>query len=191
MRGGNYSSTDIPCPAAGLSPHARGKLPRLQLGLAHHGPIPAYAGETLEVMTEYARSRAYPRIRGGNPTNCESVEGGEGLSPHTRGKQVISDHLPALRGPIPAYAGETGTRTAWMTTSGAYPRIRGGNVFRCLVVFARLGLSPHTRGKPGSCDPLCCFDGPIPAYAGETQVFQWRKWLAWAYPRIRGGNKAD
>ncbi len=50
----------------------------------------------------------------------------------------------------------------------AYPRIRGGNHWRCQSTIRVLGLSPHTRGKPGSLVPGTVTLGPIPAYAGET-----------------------
>ncbi len=52
----------LPC---GLSPLARGNLPRQCAGSQRGGPIPARAGEPNDAQTRTDRSGAYPRSRGG------------------------------------------------------------------------------------------------------------------------------
>ena len=65
-RGGNIPEALKPNLVKGLSPLARGKLPRAREQAVWTGPIPAGAGETAPPLPPAASSRAYPRWRGGN-----------------------------------------------------------------------------------------------------------------------------
>ncbi len=152
----------------GLSPHTRGKPPDERGADLHRGPIPAYAGETLGGTNCETRSRAYPRIRGGNILVLTSFALDTGLSPHTRGKRLEHQVKGLCAGPIPAYAGETPTSRHLGKTAGAYPRIRGGNQVGLVAGGLPEGLSPHTRGKRALSFQKAHTHGPIPAYAGET-----------------------
>ncbi len=127
IRGGNKIFSIHSMGSMGLSPHTRGKLFEAADGAFGYGPIPAYAGETPERSTPRTILRAYPRIRGGNPSLAEPTAWSAGLSPHTRGKpRRWGCFLPSF-GPIPAYAGETGLLWIRGKRPWAYPRIRGGN----------------------------------------------------------------
>ena len=172
----------------GLSPHTRGKLPSQILRRILAGPIPAYAGETAWGEWTLQAMGAYPRIRGGNVERTMVVVERAGLSPHTRGKRLVSIFCHGGIGPIPAYAGETHGRQRDCPQGRAYPRIRGGNCRSRHPDCAQAGLSPHTRGKPGSGERRAPGRGPIPAYAGETLCGHAAKPMPGAYPRIRGGN---
>ncbi len=154
------------------------------------GPIPAYAGETLNLTKFSEIFQAYPRIRGGNFIQRFDLIGGPGLSPHTRGKppQVSGNRLRPR--PIPAYAGETVTPGTILDGATAYPRIRGGNLMDSHEFWLALGLSPHTRGKLAADFLFAGFVRPIPAYAGETALIGTNLTGNAAYPRIRGGNLA-
>ena len=151
-------------------------------------PIPAYAGEPLRDESADPQMRAYPRIRGGTVGRELDAAIEEGLSPHTRGNQLPDRPDWAVRGPIPAYAGEPSRCCLIESGAGAYPRIRGGTTTYGAGNGSTTGLSPHTRGNPGSLQPLHRFPGPIPAYAGEPSC--WSSWVRArrAYPRIRGGT---
>ena len=52
----------------------------------------------------------------------------------------------------------------------------------------RQGLSPLARGKHQACEIVEGRSGPIPAGAGETQLFKDAPAPRGAYPRWRGGN---
>ncbi len=168
MRGGNCGGAEAFPRLLGLSPHARGK-PRRPPNLAgEFGPIPACAGETRTTFTVALRTRAYPRMRGGNGLPVFDRAFKEGLSPHARGKPgAIADQVDNI-GPIPACAGETAMAKAEMERQGAYPRMRGGNSRLCSELFPAWGLSPHARGKPCRSRDAQALRGPIPACAGET-----------------------
>ena len=53
----------------------------------------------------------YPRRRGGNVVLSETIDGLPGLSPQARGKLAATLFSINFSGPIPAGAGETGSRT--------------------------------------------------------------------------------
>ncbi len=140
------------------------------------------------MMLRVTRSRAYPRIRGGNFHTAFTIWRIAGLSPHTRGKRPLAPLVRPSAGPIPAYAGETMSGALQAPLFGAYPRIRGGNYAAQLRTAWREGLSPHTRGKRYQADGSRNTCGPIPAYAGETLLGIASLSATRAYPRIRGGN---
>ena len=53
-----------------------------------------------------------------------------GLSPRTRGSHAVRPRTVQIRGPIPADAGEPTLRRSSMVFTGAYPRGRGGALYR-------------------------------------------------------------
>ena len=111
-----------------------------------------------------------------------------GLSPHARGKLVITELDRIMLGPIPACAGETRWTCNPAPTFRAYPRMRGGNLWTGGQYAANYGLSPHARGKPTGFTYQARVHGPIPACAGETISCLFRVLRQRAYPRMRGGN---
>ncbi len=130
-------------------------------------------------------------MRGGNAPCGTKRLAVAGLSPHARGKLHYKDFDPELWGPIPACAGETKTGNTAQRFLWAYPRMRGGNSRAKLTLLVRVGLSPHARGKHSLRFMMYLFSGPIPACAGETTRCSRRLPMAWAYPRMRGGNVAE
>ena len=187
-RGGNVTSTPKGKGNKGLSPLARGKHARDHRPPAHHGPIPAGAGETGTANCASPASRAYPRWRGGNFEPGYFYVDGKGLSPLARGKHVLYSMVMALSGPIPAGAGETSIARCRTSRGRAYPRWRGGNQPTCSAPCWVLGLSPLARGKRRSRCRGTSRAGPIPAGAGETRGRTSIRCDAGAYPRWRGGN---
>ena len=139
-------------------------------------------------LTIQSGATAYPRMRGGNRDTRGMKRLGEGLSPHARGKLVITELDRIMLGPIPACAGETLGVGRVLLGLGAYPRMRGGNRHQRLCVRWHSGLSPHARGKQTVVTNQLVEEGPIPACAGETCGAFGGIRKARAYPRMRGGN---
>ena len=187
-RGGNRDDCGQSHVSGGLSPLARGKPKTDDRQHPNAGPIPAGAGETPSHPPSRDAERAYPRWRGGNPRDTFIVACSSGLSPLARGKPVPPWSSVALRGPIPAGAGET-LRTAASSWRGrAYPRWRGGNAHAVCRDWPWSGLSPLARGKRELARIDDANGGPIPAGAGETNHATPPTPAPRAYPRWRGGN---
>ena len=105
-RGGTSAQHREAHAAAGLSPRARGNHRGHRGARAVCGPIPAGAGEPAEDDWAMTLSGAYPRGRGGTYRMAPMPPTGGGLSPRARGNLRQVDAVHALRGPIPAGAGE-------------------------------------------------------------------------------------
>ena len=110
----------------GLSPHARGNLPRSHHADAGDGSIPARAGEPSMSAIMPAPNRVYPRTRGG--TLYEPLMSGTplGLSPHARGNPQLPQSEILSLGSIPARAGEPYLLDPEAFGAPVYPRTRGG-----------------------------------------------------------------
>ena len=116
--------------AQGLSPLTRGNrrvVVEIQPVL---GPIPAHAGEPTVSGKSASWSRAYPRSRGGTHGDRADFLTQQGLSPLTRGNLFKCCFVHGVRGPIPAHAGEPLSGPSPSVTLWAYPRSRGGTVFK-------------------------------------------------------------
>ncbi len=134
------------------------------------GPIPACAGEPIDLTPEEKTEWAYPRMRGGT-NKRELVEWAQsGLSPHARGNLCLCRFVIFFMGPIPACAGEPRTLPTKVHNLRAYPRMRGGTTASKRSRFKRAGLSPHARGNPELEKQAESMKGPIPACAGEPYV---------------------
>ena len=70
--------------------------------------IPAWAGETREIICRFHSGRVYPRVGGGNLCWMRAVIPAKGLSPRGRGKPIGTLAIHPKQGSIPAWAGETG-----------------------------------------------------------------------------------
>ena len=75
------------------------------------GSIPAWAGETPAPFVQFAISRVYPRVGGGNRITAALVDIPQGLSPRGRGKRNAKSVGAVIERSIPAWAGETETPT--------------------------------------------------------------------------------
>ena len=113
---------------------------------------------------------------------------GQGSSPLTRGKQVLSLDVTGGKGLIPAHAGKTpGDRTR-LYTHRAHPRSRGENTGRGRVCRRASGSSPLTRGKRRNRRANTRRERLIPAHAGKTGTPSGRAYPPLAHPRSRGEN---
>ena len=111
----------------------------------------------------------------------------QGLSPHGRGIQFARYPRQWQCGPIPAWAGDTEKKKGLRPLGWAYPRMGGGYGPTPLARIGPLGLSPHGRGIRTGLIRNLEFDGPIPAWAGDTTTGPEAVCLTRAYPRMGGG----
>ena len=110
----------------GLSPLTRGNLQSKARPHHHRGPIPAHAGEPDKQGRGFRGFWAYPRSRGGTQLEQSRALDRRGLSPLTRGNQLLECSNVPPHGPIPAHAGEPLKKLSGATGHRAYPRSRGG-----------------------------------------------------------------
>ena len=174
----------------GLSPLARGNRAGWSVNDARSGPIPARAGQPLRRRGETDRDWAYPRSRGATAAKGQGDEDVKGLSPLARGNRAFVGITDAVRGPIPARAGQPWACLGGCRSPRAYPRSRGATRDGGVRSQAARGLSPLARGNLTAATAKSIRPGPIPARAGQPCSHQHRRWRPWAYPRSRGATLA-
>src|SRR5690606_32662044 len=115
-----------------------------------------------------ARNWVDPRVCGGNHHGKTEAVFIDGRSPRMRGKPGRDGVDVARPRSIPAYAGETRTRSAIWATPRVDPRVCGGNLWTAEPRLPFRGRSPRMRGKQECRIPTFPPMRSIPAYAGET-----------------------
>ena len=116
------------------------------------------------------------------------ITNAQGTTPRMRGKDAHLVVVLLWRGNNPAYAGERaypGTKT---TVEGEQPRTRGERWIDVETPKAKLGTTPHTRGKVLR---LLCRGNPFrnnPAYAGKSTHHRRSDQQCPEQPRTRGEN---
>ncbi len=127
VRGADRGRGPVDVGDDGRSPRARGRRSSFTGGRPSIGPIPACAGQTRQGGRAGHCRRADPRVRGADPKLSSKLSCSEGRSPRARGRQAEHSHYDALRGPIPACAGQTPVKTLHSPRPGADPRVRGAD----------------------------------------------------------------
>ena len=89
-------------------------------------------------------------------------------------------------GIIPAYAGNTTSRTSSRTLSGDHPRVCGEHVESQTGNLRKAGSSPRMRGTLSDRNDMYLMKGIIPAYAGNTQTACHAPDTIWDHPRVCG-----
>ena len=153
---------------AGSSPLTRGKPRVTPTRVGSSGLIPAHAGKTSDRDYRGCRPAAHPRSRGENLIGAVRTFVVTGSSPLTRGKPLSPDRSSVMIRLIPAHAGKTRPGPGQCDQTAAHPRSRGENCDVVRAVFARLGSSPLTRGKPSCTACPARLSRLIPAHAGKT-----------------------
>ena len=173
---------------SGLSPRGRGKrrTPRSCMRLSRS--IPAWAGETILLVSAKSALAVYPRVGGGNARRLRLRRRLRGLSPRGRGKPSRTAALAASWGSIPAWAGETPLPGGGNVLEVVYPRVGGGNFTRQCAGKTVAGLSPRGRGKRRLRHQAGARRRSIPAWAGETADCATADGVIAVYPRVGGGN---
>ena len=171
----------------GPSPRGRGSRIRdLVLDLVHRS-IPAWAGEPRTFLTSPDTLGVHPRVGGGARAIQTSTTSARGPSPRGRGSRRQDDDPPALRGSIPAWAGEPSCTSATGTTIPVHPRVGGGaSDWSALRVRGR-GPSPRGRGSRHARARRAHRDGSIPAWAGEPAAAHRAGCRSRVHPRVGGG----
>ena len=178
----------LPPATAGSSPLTRGKRGELLPRGGGGGLIPAHAGKTRSRRAGRDYRPAHPRSRGENVGQLVPVLSGQGSSPLTRGKRVLTHPPRGRTGLIPAHAGKTTVMHKLVGLSWAHPRSRGENIKAAVSVVVEWGSSPLTRGKPPPTASKISPMGLIPAHAGKTCVVPPVVGETRAHPRSRGEN---
>ena len=112
-----------------------------------------------------------------------------GSSPRMRGTPPAERVVAARSGIIPAYAGNT-PRSAYSTAHGwDHPRVCGEHLLRLIQQTANEGSSPRMRGTRMSSYVRTVRVGIIPAYAGNTNPRQLKRFNARDHPRVCGEHR--
>ena len=152
------------------------------------GPIPACAGQPLSGASARSCAWAYPRVCGATAFSTPRGLPRQGLSPRVRGNQPLLHRIDMRRGPIPACAGQPARRCPRAALRRAYPRVCGATRYIVQSVSRRQGLSPRVRGNHVLTPLLSIVRGPIPACAGQPQVWHAPRFAGRAYPRVCGAT---
>ena len=174
--------------AAGLSPRVRGNPDRVGRPEGWPGSIPACAGEPSAIWWPACRRRVYPRVCGGTTPWGRRRKCSACLSPRVRGNHRSQTPFQAVRGSIPACAGEPHPDSTIEDQAGVYPRVCGGTRGTRRATRRWQGLSPRVRGNLRCGTPAAAAPGSIPACAGEP-CGRWGSTEAKrVYPRVCGGT---
>ena len=116
----------------------------------------------------------------------DNVSEAGGSSPLTRGTRESGRVCYLIARFIPAYAGNSKSKSRRCLFSSVHPRLRGELKVKVKKVFILLGSSPLTRGTHQSIDEVRVNARFIPAYAGNSSEPQ-RFWQPVSvHPRLRG-----
>ena len=152
------------------------------------GPIPACAGQPIDVLNGLRNEGAYPRVCGATWPGSWHAFCPWGLSPRVRGNPPSAEDLSHAERPIPACAGQPGSAVPHYPGGGAYPRVCGATSSSLPTALAALGLSPRVRGNRNQLPRQFALNGPIPACAGQPLPRSWPSWPVTAYPRVCGAT---
>ena len=189
MRGEHTFSFERGVSGEGSSPHARGAR-----GARHHrqvrrGIIPACAGSTENLKSQFDIDVDHPRMRGEHHLNGVWQRLYLGSSPHARGAQAGFPLLPGSPGIIPACAGSTRAERARRCSTRDHPRMRGEHHTESANPYPSRGSSPHARGARSVEMHTVVAHGIIPACAGSTAYVIHYSFLSRDHPRMRGEHE--
>ena len=123
--------------------------------------IPAYAGNTTDVLGGVRVDGDHPRVCGEHFSEASRDMRDVGSSPRMRGtlQQTATDA---------AHAGNTPMASLCWLTGWDHPRVCGEHGYFVLMMKPNLGSSPRMRGTPERRFSTGGNMGIIPAYAGNT-----------------------
>ena len=110
----------------------------------------------------------HPRMCGEHNALAARAIAGEGSSPHVRGTLGFPAACRAERGIIPACAGNTVAYCTAVASLRDHPHMCGEHQVPVWVRVGREGSSPHVRGTLDRIFGSECWNGIIPACAGNT-----------------------
>ena len=148
--------------------------------------IPALAGNTASFSAESAALKDHPRSRGEYAPRICGLWAAIGSSPLSRGIPFPDTKFNALKGIIPALAGNTATTSARRGSIWDHPRSRGEYASLRPAEALHNGSSPLSRGIPCRARLGLSAPGIIPALAGNTRAPSCLAGLRTDHPRSRG-----
>ncbi len=175
---------------AGSSPRGRGTQSRAGQARTRRRFIPAWAGNTIAVITAIAGLAVHPRVGGEHPDARLGATPDVGSSPRGRGTRDRAGKSAVARRFIPAWAGNTPGRPRRHGPAAVHPRVGGEHILFALLNRLETGSSPRGRGThPRSlgCEPAGRF---IPAWAGNTDTASQRGPCVAVHPRVGGEHDA-
>ncbi len=123
---GEHATVTVPpTDSTGSSPRMRGTHMVILPQICDTGIIPAYAGNTPCRAPAWNWWRDHPRVCGEHYTLRCGMACSLGSSPRMRGTPSDSRNMIEAWGIIPAYAGNTPTRTPPRTVTRDHPRVCG------------------------------------------------------------------
>ena len=170
----------------GSSPRVRGTPGMAEAGQAHHGIIPACAGNTRDGRSGAGTPWDHPRVCGEHHLVQRERLLRQGSSPRVRGTQDRTGRHRHDPGIIPACAGNTVVFSNECRFSQDHPRVCGEHPGLLVLPKDTTGSSPRVRGThpPMVLRPVP--DGIIPACAGNTSTFLRSRSTARDHPRVCG-----
>ena len=130
--------------------------------------------------------RAHPRVGGEHVPLRTDRRGVPGSSPRGRGTRHSRMRRQVETGLIPAWAGNTLKHLSGTAATPAHPRVGGEHMSTCNECWDEAGSSPRGRGTPHSDHRRRVHPGLIPAWAGNTTLFELRNRPTRAHPRVGG-----
>ena len=171
----------------GSSPRGRGTLTCATCLAKLTRFIPAWAGNTRWRGSTPLPVPVHPRVGGEHNFDLRAASITDGSSPRGRGTRRWAECLEAVFRFIPAWAGNTYSRSAFITAVPVHPRVGGEHVSAGQRDAMQRGSSPRGRGTHAINDLADRLMRFIPAWAGNTFL----DWLSSMYsggssPRGRG-----
>ncbi len=184
--GSTADARDRRCMRSGPSPRVRGALADLRAEITRLGTIPARAGSTYGSGLGAPQWWDHPRACGEHSTESGWTSAGMGPSPRVRGAPGWARTRRRSAGTIPARAGSTLSRAAFMRRLRDHPRACGEHLREGWTDAFGRGPSPRVRGAHTRAGVHAETHGTIPARAGSTSPYSTRSRSRWDHPRACG-----
>ena len=152
----------------GSSPRGRGTRNKLLRASEAMRVIPAWAGNTGTALPRAESPSGHPRVGGEHACGPGVFVNSGGSSPRGRGTLGSNDLIATDRRVIPAWAGNTASRSTSTLLSPGHPRVGGEHENSAEEDDANTGSSPRGRGTPELQQDLAGDRRVIPAWAGNT-----------------------
>ena len=160
-------------------------------GGARQGSIPAHAGQPCQGFIGALLGKVYPRACGATAALPQAKHAATGLSPRMRGNRGEEKQLAAVRGSIPAHAGQPVVLVPARDVVRVYPRACGATSAIPLCTSLPIGLSPRMRGNLRRTRTAAAHFRSIPAHAGQPPESVRARAAQTVYPRAMRGNHPD
>ena len=175
-----------PIALQGSSPRMRGTHRLETPCVQSDGIIPAYAGNTNLCPSMASMLRDHPRVCGEHGMADIGDAFNSGSSPRMRGTPYSPYPTARCTGIIPAYAGNTTSPVRVTSSLRDHPRVCGEHSYAVEAMRSGQGSSPRMRGTQSSLQWDAVEAGIIPAYAGNTESWNYAPPSPRDHPRVCG-----